>query len=251
MKVSNWDKWQTFRKDRGAPPWIKVYRNLLSNQEWVSLSDKEKGQLISIWILAADRNGEIPDDPAIIQRMCMLDTKLNINKFIDLGFVTPTCQPDGNHKIITPPQDDAPEESRGEQRRAEESRGEQNIVELKPDNVQVVFDHWREKMNHPNAALDDKRKKIIKVALKHYPVDQLKQAIDGCKLTPWFMGDNDRNTIYDGLHIVFKDANRIDEFIANAERPPNRPGVRTIEDLQKGALEQSERIMQSMGMNDE
>ncbi len=59
MEIANWDKWQTFRKDRGTPPWIKVYRNLLSNEQWVELTDSEKGQLVSIWILAADKNGQI------------------------------------------------------------------------------------------------------------------------------------------------------------------------------------------------
>ena len=46
MKVSGWAKWQTFRTDRGTPPWIKVHRNLFSNPEWVSLSDAERGQLV-------------------------------------------------------------------------------------------------------------------------------------------------------------------------------------------------------------
>lgn len=95
MKVNNWDRWQTYRSDRSTPPWIKVYRNLMSNQEWAFLSDSEKGQLVSIWILAADKKGEIPDCAKTIQKMCMLDKEPNINKFIELGFMTSTCQPDG------------------------------------------------------------------------------------------------------------------------------------------------------------
>lgn len=119
MKVRNWDKWQTFRKDRGAPPWIKVHRNLHSNQDWAQLSDAEKGQLISMWLLAADKNGELPDDAQMIQKMCMLDTPPNLNKFIELGFMLShgchlgaSVAPDGR-------QDDAPEQSRGEQRRGD------------------------------------------------------------------------------------------------------------------------------------
>jgi len=119
LEVSNWDKWQTFRKDRGAPPWIKVYRNLLSNEQWVSLSDKEKGQLVSIWILAADKEGKISDNPAMIQRMAMLDSKPNINKFIDLGFLATNRLPLDNQESGLRPQLDAPEQSRVEQSRAE------------------------------------------------------------------------------------------------------------------------------------
>ena len=53
----NWDKWQTYRKDRGQPPWIKIHRRLMRNPEWVSLTDAERGQLVSMWLLAADHDG--------------------------------------------------------------------------------------------------------------------------------------------------------------------------------------------------
>jgi len=53
MKVKNWQRWQNYRKDRGTPPWIKVHRNLMTNQEWAELTDAEKGQLVSIWLIAA------------------------------------------------------------------------------------------------------------------------------------------------------------------------------------------------------
>ena len=108
MKVKNWGTWQHYRKDRGTPPWIKIYRNLFSNQEWVQLTDSEKGQLVSIWILASDKSGDLPDDPMVIQKMCMLDVQPNINKFIELGFLV------GN-RLSSGCQHDAPEtETEGE-----------------------------------------------------------------------------------------------------------------------------------------
>ena len=133
-KIANWDKWQSFRKDRGAPPWIKIHRNLLSNEDWVSLSDSEKGQLVSIWMLAADKNGEIPSSGKLIARMCMLDESPNINKFIELGFLlqddddlsTSGCQ---EVAIMT-------NQRRGEERREEESRAEtEDPLSGKPDDT--------------------------------------------------------------------------------------------------------------------
>ena len=50
LKITGWEEYQTFRKDRGAPPWIKVYRTLLTSEKWSFLTDAEKGQLISIWL---------------------------------------------------------------------------------------------------------------------------------------------------------------------------------------------------------
>jgi hypothetical protein len=72
-------------------------------------------------------------------------------------------------------------------------------------------------MGHPNARLDDKRRKLIRNALKTgYAVNDLKTAILGCSYTPHNMGDNDRGQRYDGLHVIFKNADQIDRFINNA-----------------------------------
>ena len=159
MIVSNWDKWQTFRKDRGTPPWIKIYRNLLSNEEWVELSDSEKGQLISIWILAADKDGTIPDSAKMIQRMAMLDNKPNINKFIELGFLSTTCQPLDNHESASCPQLDAPEE-----RREEKRRGEGGALARVP--YQGILDVYHSILsNHPKVKVysDGKKRKVKKL----------------------------------------------------------------------------------------
>jgi len=97
MRVSNWERWQTYRKDRGTPPWIKVHRNLMTNPEWASLTDAEKGQLVSIWVIAADRQGHLPDDPKAIAKIAMLDAPPNVNKFIELGFLASDgCHDDAN-----------------------------------------------------------------------------------------------------------------------------------------------------------
>jgi len=91
LKIKNWDKWQTYRADRGQPPWIKIHRRLMRDPEWVSLSDAERGQLVGMWLLAADRDGVIPASTELIQKLCFMESEPNINKFIELGFV---CQND-------------------------------------------------------------------------------------------------------------------------------------------------------------
>ena len=147
MKISNWDTWQTFRKDRGTPPWIKVYRNLLSNEQWVELTDSEKGQLVSIWILAADKDGTIPDSPKMIQRMAMLDTLPNLSKFIELGFLSTTCQPHDNQEINPCPQHDAPEKSREEKSREEKKTSSR----FTPPVLEEVISYCRERKNNVEA----------------------------------------------------------------------------------------------------
>lgn len=122
--IAGWQKHQSFRKDRGAPPWIKLHRNLFMKPNWVALSDAEKGQLISMWILAADDDGAIPADAKVLRKLCQLDDLPDIKKFIDLQWLsvddnqmTTTCQPDDNH--LTP------------QKRIEENRKEESIAKAK------------------------------------------------------------------------------------------------------------------------
>ena len=89
------------------------------------------------------------------------------------------------------------------------------------EDIKSVFEHWQARLDHPQAKLDDKRKGYIRKALKSgYTVDQLQRAIDGCANTPHNMGQNDRNQIYDGIHVIFRDADQIDRFIRNADQAP-------------------------------
>ena len=87
LKIKNWDKWQSYRADRGQPPWIKVHRRIMRNIEWVSLTDDERGQLVAMWLLAADHDGVIPASPEIIQKLCFMTKAPDLNKFTELGFI--------------------------------------------------------------------------------------------------------------------------------------------------------------------
>ncbi len=108
-EAKDWDEWQTYRKDRGAPPWIKVHRNLMSNPKWASLTDEEKGHLISIWIIAADNGGKISSDARLLRKICMLDNEPNMNKFVELDFFIPPGRQDDVKMTSRRRQSDLPE----------------------------------------------------------------------------------------------------------------------------------------------
>lgn len=119
LKVKNWDRWQSYRSDRGQPPWIKIHRCIMRNPEWVSLSDSERGQLISVWLLAADRDGLIPSDPTLLQKLCFMSDKINISNFIDLGFIeNDSCRSDA--KVTSKRRQPDPPEKRREEKSREE-----------------------------------------------------------------------------------------------------------------------------------
>jgi hypothetical protein len=87
LAIHDWDEHQTYRKDRGQPPWIKVHRHIMRNLKWVSLDDAERGQLVAMWLLAADHNGVIPASPQLVQKLCFMSSTPNLEKFIQLGFL--------------------------------------------------------------------------------------------------------------------------------------------------------------------
>lgn len=87
LKVRNWEKWQTYRRDRGQPPWIKIHRILMRDLDWIELSDAQRGQLVCIWLLAADHDGEVPASGPLIQKLCHLESEPDLQAFIDLGFL--------------------------------------------------------------------------------------------------------------------------------------------------------------------
>lgn len=80
-----------------------------------------------------------------------------------------------------------------------------------------VFGFWREHMKHPRAALDAKREKAITARLRDgYSVEDLVLAVKGCRLTPHNMGKNDRNTVFDDIELICRDAAHVDRFIHTA-----------------------------------
>lgn len=89
-----------------------------------------------------------------------------------------------------------------------------------PDDVRQVFDHWCLVWNHPSAALDPKRRATISRALKGYNAADLCESISGYLNSGHHMGQNDRNTIYDGLHLLLRDADHIDAGLRFAREPP-------------------------------
>lgn len=88
-------------------------------------------------------------------------------------------------------------------------------AKLTDDEFQV-FEHWRRRLNHPKAKPTTERKRLIAKQLKVYPREDLQRAIDGCARSPHHMGRNDRNTRYDDLELILRDAKHIEQFMGLA-----------------------------------
>lgn len=59
----------------------------MRDPEWVMLTDAQRGQLVAIWLLAADNNGIIPSSASLVKKLCHMDTDPDLNLFISLKFL--------------------------------------------------------------------------------------------------------------------------------------------------------------------
>lgn len=94
-----------------------------------------------------------------------------------------------------------------------------------PDGVTIVFDAWREATGHERARLDDKRRRVIRKALKDYDLPTVVDAVRGWRYSPHHSGQNANGTVYDDIGLLLRDAAHIERF-ANLEREHHQPGQR-------------------------
>ena len=78
LKVKNWETFQHY-KNRN-PPWIRLYRGLLDDIEFNSLSGNAAKHLVMIWLVAAESSeldGSIPDKKELSFRLRISEKELS------------------------------------------------------------------------------------------------------------------------------------------------------------------------------
>lgn len=86
--------------------------------------------------------------------------------------------------------------------------------------VERVFKHWQTMHNHPRAQLDEKRRKLIRRALKTYLESDLCQAISGYLNSAFHGGNNTDGAKYDSIELMLRDAEHIDRGLKFYVEPP-------------------------------
>lgn len=75
MRIKNWEEFQHY-KDRD-PKWIKLYKKLLDDPQWHDLDAQAAKILVMLWLLASERNGELPETPVIAFRLRLPEKLIN------------------------------------------------------------------------------------------------------------------------------------------------------------------------------
>jgi hypothetical protein len=82
-----------------------------------------------------------------------------------------------------------------------------------PDLVLEIFGYWRTATGHTQAKLTPKRKQKITARLREgYTLEQIQEAIEGCKASPFHMGENERGTVFDDLELILRDGGKLEQF---------------------------------------
>ena len=108
------------------------------------------------------------------------------------------------------------------------------VVEKKvnSDSVDEVFKYWKSVMGKTEQTqLTPKRLKNIKARLKdNYNIEMIKQAIDGCKISPHHQGQNNQNKKYDDIELICRTGENIENFAENVN--PNNSANQAANNLE-------------------
>ena len=68
-EIKNWHDFQHDKREGRKMTWIKLYADLLDNQEFMSLDNDAQLLLIKCWLLACENQGKLPEVPEIAWRL--------------------------------------------------------------------------------------------------------------------------------------------------------------------------------------
>jgi hypothetical protein len=225
LSLIGWERFQHYR-DRD-PPWVKLYRDLLTSESWVLGTDTSRLVQVASVLLAARYGNKIPFDWKLIRKVASLDCTQSqfseaVNHLAAYGFLSiqevPSAQ-GGVEQSASGVLAKCSSETEAEER---QSRAEKISVAQGRDDgpADRVFDHWRLEFKHPKAHLDPKRRKAIQRALESYDEATVCAAISGYRHSPHHMGQNDQRTVYDDISLFLRDSEHIERGLNFARAPP-------------------------------
>lgn len=80
--------------------------------------------------------------------------------------------------------------------------------------TRLVFDAWLEstKKNPLRTNFDAKRQRVIRQALKSYPLEDVLDAVRGWRHSPFHCGQNDARKVYNEIELLLRDSAQIEKF---------------------------------------
>jgi hypothetical protein len=124
LSIKNYEKYQTSTGKKGSRPWIKLYKSILSDPEFMKLSTHSRFLYTGLLLLADDCNNRIYNDRTYIgQRLYIPYTEVNLTPLYRAGFLYAS----NISRVLS-------------EERREDIRGEETKVEASPLRATVLVD---------------------------------------------------------------------------------------------------------------
>lgn len=102
------------------------------------------------------------------------------------------------------------------------------------EKVEAVVAHYVTR--RPRSRPGEKERARVRARLKDgYSVEELVDAIDGCFLSRWYQGENERGRAFNSLELICRDSSKVDQFREIKARGGDEP--RTSRDVAVDAVE--------------
>lgn len=106
MRIRNWETFQHYK--HRSPPWIRLYRTLLDNPDWYALPGGAAKLLVELWMLASEKDGELPDSGTLAWRLRRAedDVEICLKSLVDGAFIIPDdtvlapCKQDASKMLL-------------------------------------------------------------------------------------------------------------------------------------------------------
>jgi uncharacterized phage protein (TIGR02220 family) len=76
ITIKKWSEFQHYKPETRNITWIKLHKKLLDDPEWAGLDPQAAKVLVMLWLLASERNGQLPDTPEIAFRLRLPKTSI-------------------------------------------------------------------------------------------------------------------------------------------------------------------------------
>jgi uncharacterized phage protein (TIGR02220 family) len=185
-RIKNWERFQHY-KDRN-PPWIKLHRDLLASETWVSVDDASRVLAIACMLLAAATDNQIPDNPRYIQRVAYLSGPPDFGPLIEVGFLEVLTDQDFASDA-SKSQADASKPLAKRSASAQETETEtetetEKTLPGKPDPASEIIDYLNEKSGRSFRNVKANTELVMARIREGATVDEIKAVIDG-KVRAW------------------------------------------------------------------
>ena len=227
--------------------WFRLYTNFYGDPRIQSLSFDDQRHLVVLWCMKADGTLDRIDARTrdrIVARGLGLDQRAAGEarvRLVEVGLIGDDCQPlEWEHRqnksdssaarvrkyrknkescnvTVTLPvtlHDRYTQESSGNSAQPDKTKANQAETIARQ-----AFNYWCLVMGKgQRTVLDAKRKAAIQARLREgYTLEDIRLAIDGCKLTPHNMGQNDNGAKYNDIELICRSAANLERFRDKAD----------------------------------